>query len=81
MTSRFNAMRRKLLAAATGLAAQPLLFGTTPVFLDEQAQLLAAWQIWLEARLGQPVRFVQRASYREILEPLLAAPECRLSPY
>jgi phosphonate transport system substrate-binding protein len=81
MTSRFNATRRRLLAGAAGLAAlglrpalaaQPLLFGTTPVFLDEQAQFLAAWQGWLEARLGRPVRFVQRASYREILEPLLA---------
>lgn len=80
MTSRFNAKRRRLLAGATGLAAlamhpalaaQPLLFGTTPVFLDEQAQFLAAWQSWLETRLGRPVRFVQRASYREILELLL----------
>lgn len=53
-------------------AAEPLLFGTTPVFLDEQAEFLAAWQAWLESRLGRPVRFVQRASYREITERLLA---------
>ena len=76
----FNATRRRLLTGALGLAAlgvgsaraaQPLLFGTTPVFLDEQAQFLAAWQAWLTARLDRPVRFVQRASYREILELLL----------
>lgn len=73
--------RRTLLAAATSLAAsllrparaaEPLLFGATPVFLDEQAQLLADWQAWLEIRLGRPVRFVQRANYREITERLLA---------
>ncbi len=81
MTDGIDSRRRKLLAGATALAAlglqpaqaaQPLLFGTTPVFLDEQAQFLAAWQTWLETRLGRRVRFVQRASYREITELLLA---------
>ncbi len=82
MTSRFSAGRREWLATAAGLAllgttparaaSRPLLFGTTPVFLDEQAQFLAAWQAWLEAYLGRPVRFVQRANYREITELLLA---------
>lgn len=81
MSDGINTKRRTLLAGAMGLAAlglrpveaaQPLLFGTTPVFLDEQAQFLAAWQAWLEACLGRPVRFVQRASYREITELLLA---------
>lgn len=81
MTSMINDRRRKLLAYAAALAAcavaparaaQPLLFGTTPVFLDEQAQFLRAWQNWLESRLGSPVRFVQRASYQEIMELLLA---------
>lgn len=81
MTGVIDTKRRKLLAGAMGLAAfglrpaqaaQPLQFGTTPVFLDEQAQFLAAWQAWLETRLGRPVRFVQRASYREITERLLA---------
>ncbi|MFN3715789.1 MAG: PhnD/SsuA/transferrin family substrate-binding protein [Thiobacillus sp.] len=81
MTRSIDTKRRKLLAGAMGLAAlgfrpvraaQPLQFGTTPVFLDEQAQFLAAWQAWLEIRLGRPVRFVQRASYREITERLLA---------
>jgi len=82
MTDGIDTQRRALLAGAMGLAAfglrpvraaaQPVLFGTTPVFLDEQAQFLAAWQIWLEGYLGRPVRFVQRASYREITELLLA---------
>ncbi len=73
-------MRRRLLqATAAGLALgaldaraeSPLLFGTTPVILDEQARFLSAWQSYLEARLHRPVRFVQRGSYREIVVLLL----------
>jgi phosphonate transport system substrate-binding protein len=51
--------------------ARGFVFGTTPVILDEQAQFLAAWQIYLEKRLGAPVRFVQRGNYREILALLV----------
>ncbi|MCE2915142.1 MAG: PhnD/SsuA/transferrin family substrate-binding protein [Rubrivivax sp.] len=72
--------RRVFLAAALsgaallpgrGLAAVPLRFGTTPVFLNEQIGLLDRWQRLLEARLDRPVRFVQRGSYREIVDLLL----------
>lgn len=75
-----NPLRRTLLKSlAAGLAlpawparAQgPLLFGTTPVILDEQADFLGRWQDYLEARLQRPVRFAQRSSYREILNLLL----------
>ncbi len=52
-------------------AATPLRFGTTPVFLNEQIALLDRWQRLLEARLERPVRFVQRGSYREIVDLLL----------
>lgn len=52
-------------------AAAPLRFGTTPVFLNEQIGLLDRWQRHLEARLERPVRFVQRGSYREIVDLLL----------
>ncbi len=48
-------------------AGSPLLFGTTPVILDEQADFLARWRVYLETQLRRPVRFVQRGSYREIL--------------
>ena len=69
-----------LLAASLPLAAtrsranqrRPLRFGTTPVFLDEQIGLLGQWQRWLESRLDRPVRFVQRGSYREIIDLLLS---------
>lgn len=66
-------------AAASGAALLPfaghgagaLRFGTTPVFLNEQIGLLERWQRHLEARLDRPVRFVQRGSYREIVDLLL----------
>jgi phosphonate transport system substrate-binding protein len=59
-----------LLCAACPLAAaaEPIRIGTTPVFLDDQSSFLNAWQRYMEARLGRPVRFVQRGSYREITD-------------
>jgi len=63
-----------LLGAASGVAAPRVLaagaarfrFGLTPVFLNNDAELLARLQAWLEDALGRPVRFVQRRTYREI---------------
>jgi phosphonate transport system substrate-binding protein len=52
-------------------AQAPLQIGTTPVILDEQIGLLARWQRYLEERLDRTVRFVQRGSYREIMDLLL----------
>lgn len=70
-----NPNRRTLLKSVAALALgplparaeTPLLFGTTPVILDEQAEFLDRWRIYLETQLRRPVRFVQRGSYREIL--------------
>jgi phosphonate transport system substrate-binding protein len=77
-----NRNRRRLLGGALGLpvaawhapmrAASPLRFGTTPVFLDDQIALLGMWQSYLEMRLKRPVVFVQRGSYREIIDLLFA---------
>jgi phosphonate transport system substrate-binding protein len=58
-------------AVAAPAAATPLRFGTTPVFLDDQIALLGMWQNYLESRLQRPVSFVQRGSYREIVDLLL----------
>lgn len=55
------------------VSAAPLRFGTTPVFLDDQIGLLGHWQRYLENRLVRPVRFVQRGTYREIIDLLLDA--------
>ncbi len=78
MEHRLNPTRRILLkaaAASLGAAAlpawaheqAPLLFGTTPVILDEQAEFLERWRVYLETMLRHPLRFAQRGSYREIL--------------
>ena len=70
--------RRRLLASALAIPgaalatpASTLRFGTTAVFLDDQISLLTVWQAYLEDALQRPVRFVQRASYREVLDGLL----------
>ncbi|WP_233847959.1 substrate-binding domain-containing protein [Paraburkholderia sp. HD33-4] len=57
---------------ALAVPQQKLLFGTTAVFLDNQVRLLSKWRAYLESRLEQEVHFVQRGSYGEITELLLA---------
>lgn len=42
--------------------------GLTPVFLDDQLDFLKKLRGYLTDRLGKPVQFVQRGSYREIVE-------------
>lgn len=74
--------RRDFLAASSALAAapwavaapspDPLLIGTTPVFLDDEVAFLRNWQAYLSERLLRPVRFVQRGTYREVTELLLS---------
>jgi phosphonate transport system substrate-binding protein len=51
---------------------QPFSIGTTPVFLDDDVAFLRDWQTYLQRQLGRPVVFVQRRSYREVSELLLA---------
>jgi phosphonate transport system substrate-binding protein len=53
-------------------APLPLSIGTTPVFLDDDVAFLRDWQSYLQRELGRPVVFVQRRSYREVSELLLA---------
>lgn len=53
-------------------SASPLRFGTTPVFLDDRVALLGLWQAYLRQRTGREVVFVQRGSYREIVDLLLS---------
>jgi phosphonate transport system substrate-binding protein len=51
-------------------AATPLRIGLTPVFLDDQAGFLERWRDYLQLRLLRPIEFVQRGSYREVVELL-----------
>lgn len=71
--------RRLFLGACAGLALAPALaamprrpvrVGLTPVFLGNQHGLLADWRAYMEAKLQQPVVFVQRNSYRETMDLL-----------
>ena len=73
--------RRLFLCSAAALAVPSALaadarsrpavrFGLTPVFLDDHVGFLQLWRQYLEARLGRPVLFVQRGSYREISDLL-----------
>lgn len=58
--------------AAWSDGSPPLSIGTTPVFLDDDVAFLHDWQTYLQRELGRPVVFVQRRSYREVSELLLA---------
>jgi phosphonate transport system substrate-binding protein len=63
-----------LLSTIPALAdsTRPVLIGTTPVFLDDQANFLDQWRKYMGQRLGRPVAFVQRGSYRDITDLILA---------
>ncbi len=72
--------RRLLLAAAlfascfgpvrSEEAAAALRIGLTPVFLDDQVAFLNVWRSYLERRLRRQIVFVQRGSYREVVNLL-----------
>jgi phosphonate transport system substrate-binding protein len=74
--SRRQLMVGAAVAAAAGgpvfAAAGPAVrIGLTPVFLDERIRLLQRWREYLEASLGQPVEFVQRSTYGQVMDVLL----------
>lgn len=58
------------LAPAAHARGEAVRFGLTPVFLDDHAGFLKDWQAYLESRIGRPLQFVQRGSYREISDML-----------
>ena len=49
---------------------RPLRFGLTSVILDDQAAFLNKWRDYLQHKLARPVIFVQRGSYREVVDLL-----------
>lgn len=57
-------------AALAGADTRPIRFAMTPAFLHDQHALLAQWRVYLEARLKQPVEFVQRDRYRDTMDLL-----------
>lgn len=70
LLSSIAALRPAALLAEPKPAGTPLRLGLTPVFLDDQVAFLNTWRSYLETRLKRPVVFVQRASYREIIDML-----------
>lgn len=63
-----------LLSLCLGAArAEPpsLSVGLTPVFLDNQPLILDQWREYLKRHTGQPIDFIQRGSYQEIVDLLL----------
>lgn len=61
-------LRGNRVAAATG----PLKFGLTPVFLNNDIDLLAKLKSYLSRQTGQEVQLVQRRTYEEITALLLS---------
>ena len=58
------------LQAGTHPAKPPLRIGLSPVFLDDQEAFLNKWRDYLGHHLNRPITFVQRGSYREIVDML-----------
>lgn len=59
-----------LAQAAEKAGPAPVRVGLTPVFLDDQAGFVNEWRIYLEQHLKRPVVFIQRGSYREVVDML-----------
>ena len=57
-------------SADTTAATLPseIRIGLTSVFLDDQLTFLKQLRVYFSDRLGAPVRFIQRGSYREVVE-------------
>ncbi|WP_284155376.1 PhnD/SsuA/transferrin family substrate-binding protein [Sulfuricystis multivorans] len=51
-------------------AARPIRVGLTPAFVHDEYSLMEEWRSYLQAKLGRPIEFVQRDSYRETMDLL-----------
>lgn len=51
-------------------SAEPIRFGLTAVVVRENLRFLDQWAYYLSKRMGQPVKFVRRRSYREVMDLL-----------
>jgi len=57
---------------AEGAPNRGYRIGLTPVMLIDRTSFLKDWQHYFEARLGVSVTFIQRQTYREVVDLLLA---------
>ncbi|MAF46886.1 MAG: phosphonate ABC transporter substrate-binding protein [Rhodospirillaceae bacterium] len=58
------------LSSARAESASPIRFGLTPVVVQENLRFLDRWAEHLSNKVGRPVEFVRRRSYREITDLL-----------
>jgi len=49
---------------------EPIRFGLTAVVVREHLRFLDQWAYYLSEKMGQPVKFVRRRSYREVMDML-----------
>lgn len=61
------------ICSASKAVERPIRIGITPVFLTELTSVLRDWQVYLENKIGRSVVFIQRDSYREIVNELLSS--------
>jgi phosphonate transport system substrate-binding protein len=47
---------------------KPVRIGLTPAFVHDEHGLMEEWRRYLEGKLGRPVEFIQRDSYRETMD-------------
>lgn len=53
-------------------STETLRFGLTAVVMRENLRFLDQWAYYLKKKMGQPVEFVRRRSYREVMDMLKA---------
>ena len=51
-------------------SAEPIRFGLTAVVVRENLRFLDRWAHYLSEKMGQPVKFIRRRSYREVMDML-----------
>ncbi len=56
--------------AEVASTAKPIRFGLTAVVVRENLRFLDQWAYYLSKEMGQPVKFVRRRSYREVMDML-----------
>lgn len=57
---------------AQNKSVEPILFGLTPVFLNNDLELLGALRSYLETATGRPVELVTRRTYQEVTALLVS---------
>jgi len=59
-----------VIGVARAESSHPIRFGLTPVVVQENLRFLDKWGKYLSEKVGRPVEFIRRRSYREITDLL-----------